>query len=372
MAARRRSRGRWPAPATWGALVIAAAAFPVAAAALGPEADAAAESAFPRFYRDVPYGSEGWFNPVSSFGAYSLDTLQVPESFSMSNSGQHLKEVGENLIDPFEAIDDEGGWKQFVNQQILPIDPENFGDSVAMIPNYALHLLGGGLVYRKNVEWLELHGFPFPRTAALVLAVGAEYLQEGLEYPATSDDDAIADFWIFRPAGMLLFSWKPFARFMSEKLDMVEWAHLTMFESENLDFANVGENYAVRPTFFGMDRHRPFLYFGMNPLFGVSHRLDEDDSISWGAGAAMVDSNSADFTLRPSGGLFWDRNDSLLASAIFNATHDLAMRVNVYPGVLFAERWWSPGVYLGVKDHGSVEAGLVIRFTPAGLAVAFH
>jgi hypothetical protein len=105
----------------------------------------------------------------------------------------------------------------------------------------------------------------------------------------------------------------------------------------------------------------------MNNLFGLSHRISATDSISWGVGAAMLQAKPAETRL--SGGVFWDRQNSLLASLIINGTDNLAARINVYPGALFGRSAWSPGIYVGVGDKLKDSSfGFTIRYAPIGVA----
>src|SRR5512141_1718028 len=171
------------------------------------------------FYKDLDYGSESQFNPLTSFITWSYDTLQVPESFNDFAMSKHWERVRFDLEHPNNAIQQQGGWNAFVNRQIFPYR----GGRADWVPNYSLHLLGGGMVYRKNSEWFEAHGVPFPRLSAAVLGTAAELLQETVEKTSTKPDDEIADVYLFRPLGMMLFSWDRFARFAADDLHLVEW-----------------------------------------------------------------------------------------------------------------------------------------------------
>jgi hypothetical protein len=322
------------------------------------------------FYRDLPYGTDSQFNPIQSFTNYSLDSLQVAESFRGDDYESQIDDTVHRLINPVDSIDNEGGFVNFVNRQVFPVDFDKLDNSTEMLPNYALHLFGGGMVYRKNAEWFHAHGYPYPRTWAAVLAMFAEFVQEVIEKESTADDDPVADFWIFRPVGILLFTWDRFARFCSETLQLVEWPYQPMFDLRVGEIRNVGQSYAVRPALFGAGKHRPFVYFGITTLFGLSYRLNASDSLSWGAGAAVVNAQRDDVQLRAAGGMFYDRNGSLLASLIFNGSDDLAVRCNVHPGVIGAGRW-SPGVFFGVGDDGEISVGLTIRLTPVGISGEF-
>jgi hypothetical protein len=152
---------------------------------------------------------------------------------------------------------------------------------------------------------------------------------------------------------------------------MAEWPYQPMFDPNRREFANAGENWIVRPPLFGTEQHKPFLYFGLTTLLGLSHQISSTDSVSWGVGPAMRDATPDDFKYRWSGGIFYDRNDSLLASLMLNGTENLKVRLNVYPGALMATRWF-PGIFLGIGDDAEVSIGLTWRFLPMGLSGQFR
>ena len=324
----------------------------------------------PCFYRDVDYGSDSQFTPLSSMLTWTFDTLQVPLSFDEHDFRGRWLTVRENLGHPKRAIDSRGGMGEFINRQVFPYkltEPD-------WIPNYTLHLLGGGMVFRKKAEWFEAHNWPLPYLSSAVLTVVEELAQETVEKASTKADDEVADVYIFMPLAMLLFSNDRVAHFMNDTMHLGEWSYQPMYDPNALrpwgtrgKLTNVGQNFFVKPEIFGWKKHRPFAFFGMTNLFGLTHKVGATDSFSWGLGAAMVHSQDPT-TVRFSGGLFWDRNDSLLASLIFKGTDSLAVRLNIYPGILGPRSWWSPGLYVGVGDKGDVSAGLTLRILPAGLA----
>lgn len=348
------------------ACVPAICALLLAAVSYGEINDSAAVRPH-RFYHERDYGSDSQFTPIASFINYTFDTLQIPRSFSMRNFDDHLGTVTYDLLNPITAINKSGGFKDFMNHQIFPVDTSDLDASREILPNYTLHLLGGGMVYRKNVEWFESHGYSHPRAYSIAFCVTAEFIQEVIEKKSTPRDDEVADFWIFRPAGMLLFEWEPFARYADEKLNLMEWPYQPVYNTSGRGLSNVGENFAVRPRFFGMSDNRPFIFFGMNTLFGMSHRINETDSVSWGMGQAVYKASRHDVRMRQSWGVFYDRNDSLLMSAIFRGTENLAARVNVYPGVLSVGAW-KPGAFVGIGDDGGYTLGLAVRVVPVGIA----
>ena len=130
---------------------------------------------------------------------------------------------------------------------------------------------------------------------------------------------------------------------------------------------NAGENFVIRPNVFKSNHVKPFVFFGMTNLFGFSHHVNSTDSISWGIGGAMLQAKPTETRL--SGGVFWDRNNSLLASLILNGTDNLAVRLNIHPGAIFGRSAWSPGIYVGIGDKfKDVNFGVTIKYSPLGIA----
>lgn len=323
----------------------------------------------PLFYKAVDYGSEGMWNPLTSFISWSYDTLQVPGSFNDYNLNDRWEKVQFNLGHPRHAVNTRGGWNAFINRQVLPYK----GGQADWVPNYSLHLLGGGMVYRKNAEWFEAHGVPAPWLTAAVVTMTAEVFQEVIEKTSTKPDDELADVYLFRPLGMLLYAWDPFARFAADTLHLVEWNHQPMFDPNaerpsgtRGKLVNVGQNFVARPDLFGSRDTRAFVYFGLTTLAGLSHAVSPTDRLSWGLGAAIEHAQDPTRT-HATGGVFWDRNDSLMASLIFNGTDDLRVRLNVYPGALFTGKAWSPGLYFGLAKNGDRSVGLTFRWLPIGI-----
>ena len=221
---------------------------------------------------------------------------------------------------------------------------------------------------------LQAQGVPLPWLASALWCTSSEIYQEVLEKSSTKPDDEVADVLIFLPASFVLFSYEPFARWAADTLHLQEWNYQPMWDPDQPKpiqkkgrLVNVGQNFMVRPELFGSKVHRPFVFFGMTSLFGMSHRITATDSLSWGYGGAMVHAQDPTLT-RAAGGLFWDRNGSLMASLILNGTDNLKARLNLYPGIVGPGSWWSPGVYVGYGDRREVQAGITLRFLPVGWA----
>lgn len=315
----------------------------------------------PVFYRPSDIGSEAAYDPLSSSLQYVLDSVQV-QQFGTDDYGDHLATVVDHLVHPLDAIEEEGGWRRFINTEVFPIDPNELDDSRAILPNVALHTFGGGLLYRKNAEWFQAHGVPEPYLVSATLAMTTEILAEAIEKPVTDDTDEVADVYLFRPLGIWLYADDDRARWIARELDPVDWPDLLMWSVKDGDFVDTGMNYVVRPRWFGDVSTRPFASLGMTNLFGLSHAVGDGDAVSWGLGTTTVAVEPVD--LRASGGLFYDRDRSLLASVVFHGGEGYAVRGNVYPGVLLG----SPlGLFAGLTDDGDVAVGFQYGL-PIGLA----
>ncbi|MGQ7847316.1 hypothetical protein ACUNV4_22695 [Granulosicoccus sp. 3-233] len=314
-------------------------------------------------------GSDSLYNPASAFLHYTLDTLQLPENFDTDDFSSDLELVWEHLSHPRTAIDNEGGFRRFVNREIFPIDADHHRDSYAALPNYGLHLLGGGIAYRRDVEWFTVRGYRYPRLAAASLAMVSEVLQEALEVQNTTDADPVADVYLFRPLGILLFSQTRVATAIQTHLNPAIWPTLSAWNLSTNQFVNTGISYVYRPPRLGFDKAGLFVYTGLNNLVGLSHRLPSGRTLSWGVGVAVqeiVRQRNIQADTRASLGLFLDQNKSLLASLVVNDVGSTRVRLNLYPGFLFIPR--GMGLFLSVHDDRDLSAGFVYRL-PIGVAL---
>jgi hypothetical protein len=312
------------------------------------------------YYQPRDYGSDSLYSPFGNFLSYTFDPLQIRESFGTENFRENFNEVIDNLTHPGDAIDAEGGFERFINRQVFPIDANYRDESSAALPNYFLHLLGGGMVYRKDLEWFRVHNAAYPTAYAATLAMTAELLQEVLEKKTTTSDDEVADVLIFRPLGILLFHNDRFAELFMEYLDPAIWPYLQVYDISENRLNNAGINYIYRPPKLEFFNSRLFLFTGLNNLLGLSHRTNRNDSISWGFGLAtqQVDFDQyLQVETEPSFGIFYDRNKSLLWSLVINDTGGSHFRFNLYP-----TRTKGPGqlgYFIGSHEDTSWSFGIV-------------
>jgi hypothetical protein len=322
------------------------------------------------YYRPSDQGSESLYTPLSSFLSYSFDTLQLPDNFNTSAFRQNARDVFENLRHPRSAIDSEGGFNRFVNRQIVPVDSQYSNESYAALPNYALHLLGGGIAYRRDLEYFRASDADYPTASTASLAMTAEVLQEILEKGTTTNDDEVADVYLFRPLGIFLFQQDAVADYVMNTLDPAIWPYLQAFDFSQDRIINSGLSYAYRPPITEFGNTRLFVFTGLNNLLGLSHRLSGLDSLSWGIGLAT---QRIDFTLdrqaelETSFGLFYDRDKSLLWSLVINDTGGTQLRANIFPGVF--KNLPHTGFFLSEDEQQRWSAGVSYRL-PIGIGVS--
>lgn len=278
----------------------------------------------PLIYREGAIGSDATFNPLSHYFNLAFDTTQNPIYFTQSGYFSSHARLWERIRDPIRSIEDGGGFGKLVKDEII---------GMRAVPNYTLHLLGGGYDYRWLAEWYESIHAPAPYVLAFLNSYLANIGNEAIETTATQvgAHDHIADLFFFDIAGKILFTSDPVVRFFRDTLEMRAWHLQPMLNLRYLRIDNAGSNYIFRPRLFGND-WRPFIHMGLSVLGGVSWRFQGDDSISVAAGVVPTDPLALKGDVMF--GVYWDRKDALLASATFNGSSKYYVRLNVYPDVV--------------------------------------
>lgn len=320
------------------------------------------------FYKGYDYGSQALQNPIYALVSRGYDTLQLrPQNRSMALSQVDVQNVLGNLADPFRAIR-QRGWGKFLREEIFPL---SFGQGTARwVPNYTLHLLGGGQTFAWMREWFLDHEAPPALASALsaLTTMVAALVNESIENKGVRgfNTDAIADIYVFDLGGIALFSFEGVRRFFSRTVTLSDWSLQPAITLPHGDLHNVGNYYALKiPTVLFPDL-RLFAYSGYATIGGLSYRFPHTEySLSAGAGVrvsnfvnvggANVVSNEVHF--KPSGGVFLDRNESVLASVEISAIPDYSVSANLYPNALFHS---DPGVgaFTAVGTDGRWTAGL--------------
>lgn len=353
------------------------------AASLGSSSSARADEERPRayFYKDLPYGSQTLFNPIYAIvnRGYDAFQLRTDKTFGQIKSSD-VENVWENFSDPFPAIaaTEPHGWSTFLTREVFPL---SFGQHTARwVPNYTLHLLGGGQSYAAMREWFIAREAP-PLLASFASAAAiyaAAFVNEAVENKGVQhgfNTDAIADLWIFDLGGIVLFSFEAVRRFASETVTISDWSLQPAITYPHGDLHNVGSYYSLKIPLPLQDRVKLFAYGGYETLGGLSVKLDRELTLSAAGGVRISTFENAGgsrvvdtyILLRPAGGLFLDRNESLLASLRASNITDYTVSLNVYPNAFFRT---SPGLggFTAVGTDGKWVAG--VSFT-GGFGVGF-
>jgi hypothetical protein len=292
--------------------------------------------------------------PLTTYVNTAFDTAQVSGAFSQDDYWQNHERVIDDLADPLDSIEDDGGWDHVVRQELL---------SGHVLPNLTLHLLGNGYDFRALAEWFDEHDVPFAYFWAFVTSYAGYLGNEAIEAsnPEIDATDHIADLYFFNLLGNLLFVSDTVTDFVHNDMQFRNWPGQPVFDVRHEKILNASNNYLMRPRVFG-EKVRPFLYFGLHYFGGVSLLLPSEKSLSLGIGLATVDpfAKSTLAKVRASGGVYWDDDDRLLASMIFNGTDDSIVRLNLYPDV-FRFRTLDLGLFVGLADDGGPTFGIAVQ-----------
>lgn len=360
-----------PASLLWAALLSAAFAAPVSAAA----PDSLADASGPFFYRGRDFGSEALVHPLRMIVNGSYGILQVsnrdrrPWKIDYANG---IENVWFNVRDPFTTIR-ETGVKDFVLRELLPFST-NTRDA-RYWPNYTQHLIGGGMSYRMIAEWYEFHGFAHPRAWSVGSMAIYHFWNEVIENDELVGytTDPVADLWIFDPLGMVLFNHDGVARFFSHTLHMSDWSYQPSYDPQRRTLENNGQNFAIKVQLPWTAQWSVLYYYGTHGELGLSRTWPGGSSLSFAGGFRAGELTDLGHGVRtvdlvPTFGLFFDRDNSLLASVLLSNTDDYAVRLNLYPGLLGMNAL-APGFFIAGSKDRRLTAGVTlgaVRHLPVG------
>jgi hypothetical protein len=305
--------------------------------------------------------------PMNFYFNSAFDSAQVPKAFKQEGYVKRYWNIYEIFAHFPRSIAEGGGWKK------LFIDEWT---TTRAIPNYTLHIIGGGYDFRMIAEWYIYNDVPAPYFFSFLTCYAAHISNEALENSNKNltPHDPIADLLFFDWVGKLLFLSNDVARFFHDTLQLRNWMGQPMFDVRKTRIYNASCNYVLRPLIY-KDLVRFFFFMGYHYLGGFGFKVTDTDFITFSAGVAVMggfDPNRDSFKssvkkFRPSGGIFYDRNGNLLASLIVNGTENFKFRFNFYPDLLHIENF-NFGFFLGVDDHNRVSIGITM-YTLIGLSV---
>ncbi|MBP6671944.1 MAG: hypothetical protein KA247_02290 [Bacteroidetes bacterium] len=330
------------------------------------------------FYHGKQFGSESMINPGSLIINSGLDILQSAthsRRLSTIKFGIGARNVFENLIDPFTQIN-KYGWGSFIGHEVFPTSLSI--EKAQWFPNYTLHLIGGGIDYRMMTEWYTYHEMPYPSLFAGLTVATYHVINEAVENGTYlgPNVDPIADVYLFDIGGVILFSSDAVAEFFSTTLHTTTWSGQPAWNPEFNTLENHGHYYVMRYKLPFAPTTSLFYHFGDNGLFGLSFLQKNNESMSFAVGATQKELRTVDVTngartvalsLGWMAGFFYDRDNSLLFSAMASNRINEKLRLNLYPGVI--DLWgFSPGLFASLGSRDQFIAGFTFQYSPVGLA----
>lgn len=358
------------------ALLLAA---PFGKAFAGEVPDASTDDASERyyFYHGYDYGTDALIHPLRMVinGGYGIMQLSNRHNRPLDiNYRQGWKNVWRNLLDPTASIQVEGWW-DFFKREIIPLSLDS--KQAHYWPNYTQHLIGGGMSYRMMVEWYRAHDYAHPGIWGGSTIMLYHLLNEVVENDNRDawSTDPVADLLLFDPASIVLFSSERVCRFFSETLHMTDWSYQPMIDLEKKTLVNNGQNFAFKLDVPWWEKWAFFYHYGTHGEFGITRRFGGGRNLSFGGGFKAdqlldVTEYHQGAELAVTGGVFYDRDDSLLASVLWAKSKDYKLRVNLYPG-LFNVWGLKPGFMFNLNRNRSTAFGVTLLNLPlpVGLAI---
>ncbi len=292
--------------------------------------------------------------------------LDIPFRQAIRNLNRHLRHPRE-IIEGYNAIEGRNFW----TDEVFPLNASS--TRAAWYPNYALHIIGEGMLVRKLEEWYDYQGAPYPKLFSILTTASYQYMNEVVEigpYEGNSPDH-IADFYIFNPIGWFLFSSDTVANFWSD-LRLSYWPPQPMFNPYNGILGNAGEQYIIKFKMPKSDRFDLFVGWGIDTTGGLSYKADDGRNYSAGFGLQanrLVESIRLQQRwvypdLKPHFVFHIDQDDSLLLSITQTGVDDLDLHLNIYPGFFPGKNW---GLYFATDDAPGTHFGISYRLLPIGI-----
>lgn len=355
----------------------AALRAPPAAPSLESEPADSAASDRPFFYHGRPYGTDAISGPLDVLLNKGFAVAQFNNRnryiFDYDYGSRH---VWNSVTRLGENVERYGGWRKYVGDEIFPTSLE--WDEWKWAPNYFGHVLEGGMTYRRLTEWNRAHGVPLPAVSAAVVTMGAAVINEMYSHPGWIQGTAgtATDLLFFDPLGILLFSFDGVARFVAGPLHGNIWASQAALTFDG-ELVNNGNNFALKLPLSPIPRTSLFVRAGLAVTPGITyHRRDGlDVSVALGGEGRIqnIDPVTGEETpeIAIGGGVFVDRDGTLLVSVMASETAHRRFVVNVYPGVvdvaggrlggwLILRKDW--GVRLGISVAGALGLGVGTGF----------
>lgn len=292
------------------------------------------------FYHDRPFGTDAVSGPLDVILNKGFAVAQFNNRnryiFDYAYGAEHVWKSIRHFGDNVERY---GGWAKYLGDEVFPTSLH--WDAWKWAPNYFGHLLEGGMTYRRLTEWNRANDVPLPAVSAAVVTMGAAVINEMYAHPGWTHGTAATatDLLFFDPLGILVFSFDGVARFVSGPLNGEIWASQAALTLDG-ELVNNGNNFVLKLPISPVPRTSIFVRGGLALTPGITyHRSDGlDVSVALGGEGRIqnVDPETGEETpeIAIGGGIFVDRDGTLLFSAMASETAHRRLVLNVYPGVL--------------------------------------
>jgi len=336
--------------------------------------DSAADSLSRRFYYhrpDVQFGSASLQGPLGIAANRGMSVIvfnHVERDLGTIPWGKGWQAVTDAIGHPLAAIERYGGWNTFLRKELLPDKGRVW--RWAWAPNYGGHIVAGGITYRYLTEWFEDNGVPMPRASAALFSMSVMVMNEVLESPngPPGNSGTVADLLFFDPMGILVFSFDGPARFFSEKLQAADWSPQASITFPDGLIMNHGQLMSYKIPLPKLDDVRLILLIGQGAGTGLQFDVKDDYRLAvvggFEATSRTIDplTGTESVTAEYGGGLFLDRDNSLLMSVALSKRDYARYLINIYPGILPGPL--NPvGVWGTRSQQGEWSVGLSLRHT---------
>ncbi len=285
------------------------------------------------------WGTDLQFNPMSMILNEGWDITQLESRenrLSMLNGPDAFGLLGRTMSHPVTSIRRQGVGN-FATSELFPTTFR--ADKAQWIPNYQLHLLGGGLLNVKAEEWYRENGYGSPKLMAFATSAASWILNETSEISTHSSEystDPVADLLFFDLCGVLVFQSRAVRGFFRNSVEAMNWPLQPTIDPRDGRVSNAGQYHALKIPLPRTDDWRLFYHMGLGNIAGVTRRISSGHSVSIGAGAyarriVRLDSARNSAALAPKLGVFWDRDNSLWVSAFYNGQSVQRFTLQVHP-----------------------------------------
>ncbi len=329
------------------------------------------------FYSGKDYGSESLYNPMYFALNSGFDIIQYEQydrRLGKLSYGKGFSNVANNMFDPFAPIRRYGTWN-FIKREILPLTFKQ--DEAQWVPNYLLHLIGGGMTYAALADWYTVKKFPYPKTAAFVNKMFIDFLCEAVENGSYSGDDVgiISDMWVFNLGGAFLFMSKDVQKFFGKKLNLTDWSYQPSIGLSDFSIQNNGQYFMLKWQIPFVDKISLTYFFGMCGMGGLSYKFNDGKALSLSIGFRSKErvltnphTNMYKINLNWDFALFYDWNNSLMASVFYSVFTENKLNINIYPGLFLPNSKFSPGLWAVMQRDNRWIFGISTKF---GFGIGF-